>query len=410
MSGERRSLVPALVSASLVVVSLSACLLFVFTYELPRVENDAVEYLALARSVAQGTGFSQDGGLTPAVYRPPLFSFLLGGWFRATGTSSVLSVAVFQSMLHALGILAAFGLFLEILPTLAWAFCASLFLALNPVLVTRVVFVLQDTTILLFTVVGVWVTVRLIKGPSLVRAALAGTAWGVCTLAKIVSWYIPLLLLAMRFLPRRLRFTLRGKEALVLLCLFAATIAPWTVRNYIHFHRLIPVNGEGEGLLEWNVSHATITGEEPGKRYATEVYRKNLSEKDRKALLWKYVLDHPFYFFVHRVARNAIYFAAPPRDWWDYRGYFRSGNHRLNFWIPAILFHIPLFLILLIRTWQWGRGMMVPAYGFIVVVYWSYWFEHALLLGDFRFGLAVYPLLVAMAAPPVRLPGHSTAR
>ena len=385
-------------------VSLAACVIFVNSYPLPGLISDDIGYLAMARSVAKGTGFSQDGS-TPAVYRPPLFSALLGGWFRATGTSSIFSAAVFQSLLHTLGVAASFGLFLEILPSLAWAFGAALFLAVNPLLVTRVVFVLQEPTLLLFTVLAAWATVRLVKTPSTGRAALAGAAWGLCTLAKVVSWYVPLLVLAMRFLPGRLRFTLRGKEALALLFLFAATIAPWTVRNYLHFHRFIPVNGQGEGLLEWNVSHAVIPGEAPGEEYVKEVYRQNLPEKERKALLWKYVQDHPAYFFLYRVARNAIHFGAPPRDWWIHRGYFPPGEHRTGFWILAVLFHIPLYLFLLYRTLQWGRGLALPAFGFLLLLYWTYWIEHALLWGDPRFGLAVYPVLVAMAAPLARRGG-----
>lgn len=383
----------------LMAVSLAACLVFVSSYPLPGLSSDDIGYMALARSVAQGTGFSEDLGVTPAVYRPPLFSSLLGGWFRATGTSSILSAAVFQSLLHALGTVAAFGLFLEILPSLAWAFGAALFLGVNPLLVTRVVFVLQEPTILLFTVLAAWATVRLVKEPTTGRAALAGAAWGLCTLAKFVSWYVPLLVLSMRFLPGRLRFALRGKEALALLFFFTAAIAPWTLRNYHHFHRFIPVNGQGEGMLEWNVSHAEIPGETPGEQYAKEVYAKNLPEKERKALLWKYVKDHPYYFFVWGVARNAIHFGAPPRDWWIYRGDFRPGEHRTVFWILAALFHIPFYLFFLYRTWQWGRGSALPAFGFIVLLYWTYWIEHALVWGDPRFGLAVYPVLVAMVAP-----------
>ncbi|MBM2827695.1 MAG: Phospholipid carrier-dependent glycosyltransferase [Actinobacteria bacterium] len=264
---------------------------------------------------------------------------------------------------------------------------------------TRVVLVLQETTVLLFTVLAALATVRLVKGPSVVRAALAGAAWGICTLAKIVSWYVPLLVIAMSLLPGRLRFTLRGKEAAALLFFFAAAIAPWTIRNYVHFHRFIPVNGQGEGMLEWNVSQAAIPGEASGAEYVKEVYGKNLPEKERKALLWKYVKEHPYYFFVRRVARNAIYFGAPPRDWWNYRGYARPGEHRARFWILSALFHIPLFLFLLYRTGQWGRGVATPAYGFVVLLYWTYWIEHALLWGDPRFGLAVYPVLVAMIAP-----------
>ena len=384
-------------------VSLVACFIFVFSYPQPGLISDDIGYMALARSVAAGTGFSEDGGATPAVYRPPLFSALLGGWFRATGTSSIFSAAIFQSLLHAIGVFAAFWLFMEILPSLAWAFGAALFLSVNPLLVTRVSLVLQETTVILFTVLAALATVRLVKAPSTGRAALAGAVWGLCTLAKVVSWYVPLLVIAMGLLPGRLRFTLRGKEAAVLLLFFAAAVAPWTIRNYIHFHRLIPVNGQGEGLLEWNVSHAKVPGEAPGAEYAKEVYGKNLPEMERKALLWKYVKDRPYYFFVWRVVRNAIYFGAPPRDWWNYQGYTRPGEHRARFWILSALFHIPLFLFLLYRSWQWGRGLATPAFGFVVLLYWTYWIEHALLWGDPRYGLAVYPILVGMALPLVRL-------
>jgi 4-amino-4-deoxy-L-arabinose transferase-like glycosyltransferase len=398
ISASRKRIAALALSASAFLV----CQVFIFSYPPPGLISDDIGYMALARSVAQGTGFSADGGATVSVYRPPLFPALLGAWFRATGTSSILSAALFQSVLHALGVAAAFGLFLEIMPSLAWALGAALFLAVNPLLVTRVVFVLQEPTLLLFTVLAAWATVRLVKCPSVARAALAGAAWGFCTLAKAVAWYVPLLILGMRFLPGRLRLTLRGKEAAALLFLFAAAIAPWTIRNYVHFNRFIPVNGQGEGLLEWNVSHAVIPGEPPGEVYVKEVYRKNLPEKERKGQLWKYVQDHPYYFFVFRVARNAIHFGAPSRDWWIHRGDFRPGEHRTGFWILAFLFHIPLFLFLLYRTWQWGRGQALPAFGFIVLLYWSYWIEHALLWGDPRYGLAVYPLLVGMVPPLAR--------
>jgi len=69
----------------------------------------------------------------------------------------------------------------------------------------------------------------------------------------------------------------------------AAVIAPWTIRNYVQFHRFIPVNGQGEGILEWNVSHADIPGEPPGALYIAEMYGKDFSESRRKMLLLKYV-------------------------------------------------------------------------------------------------------------------------
>jgi len=378
------------------VAALTAAVLFIRAYPLPPVENDAIGYLATARNVAAGNGFTEDG-VTPAVYRPPLFSALLGGWFLLTGTSSPLSAAVFQSLVHAAGVLAAFLLFLEIVPSPGWAVAGALWLAWNPLLVTRVVFVLQEPTLLLFTTLGAWLSVRLVKAPSTPRAALAGIAWGLCTLAKVVAGFAPFLLLAMRFLPGRLRREWRGAEAAALLFCFVTVLAPWTVRNYVHFHRFIPVNGQGEGILEWNVSHAEIPGERPGSEFAEEVYRKGLPEGERKALLWRYVLDHPAYFLGYRVLRNAVHFAAPPRDWWIARGHFRPGEHRTGFWILSALFHIPLYVLLLLRSGQWWVGRAAPALGFLVLLYWAYWAQHAIVWGDPRFGLAVYPVLTGIA-------------
>jgi 4-amino-4-deoxy-L-arabinose transferase-like glycosyltransferase len=403
---------PVSVGALLFLVSVLAGLLFAQSCPLPPVHDDAVGYLSIACNVAAGHGFTQDG-VTPSVYRPPLFSLLLGGWFFLTGTSSVLSAAIFQSLVHAAGVLVSFLLFLELMPSLAWAAGAALFLAVNPLLVTRVVFVLQEPTLLLFTTLAALLSVRWVKAPSTPRAALAGAAWGLCTLAKVVAWFAPILLLAMPLLRGRIRRKWRWGEAAALLLCFTAVIAPWTIRNYVRFHRFIPVNGQGEGLLEWNVSHAEVPGERPGSEYSAEVYRKELPEGERKALLWKYVLDHPRYFFVYRVLRNAVHFAAPPRDWWIERGHFRPGEHRTAFWILSVLFHVPLYLILLLRTGQWWKGRASPALGFVVLLYWMYWLEHAILWGDPRFGLAVYPLLVGIAiagTPANREAAFSAAR
>jgi 4-amino-4-deoxy-L-arabinose transferase-like glycosyltransferase len=389
---------PRTVAVLLCAVAMAAAVAFAETWPLPEAQNDAVSYLALARNIAAGNGFTENG-TTPAVYRPPLFSLLLGGWYYLTGTQSRFSAAVFQSLEHAAAVVAAFLLFLEVAP-LGWAAAAGLFLALNPLLVTRVAFVLQEPTVLLFTTLAVWLSVRLVCHPSTGRAGLTGAAWGLCTLSKVVAWFAPIVLLAMAFLPGRLRRPWRRAEAAALLLCFFAVVSPWTIRNYVRFDRLIPVNGQGEGMLKWNVSHAEIVGERPGSEYTERVYRSAGSEKERKALLWKYVLDHPAHFFFWRVIRNAIHFAAPARGWWDSRGYFAPGQHGAVFWILSILFHVPLYVLLLLRSWQWWNGRSTPARGFLLLFYLVYWAQHAVLWGDPRFGLAVYPSLVAIALPP----------
>jgi hypothetical protein len=387
----------SLAAGLLIALSLSVGLLFTFSYPLPEVRNDAVVYLSLARNVAAGSGFTQDG-VTPMVYRPPLFSGLLGGWFFLTGTSSALSAAVFQSLLHGAGVLAAFLLFLEV-SSPAWAFAGGAWLAVNPLLVTRVPFVLQEPTLLLTTTLAAWLSIRLVKAPSVPRAAWAGLGWGVCALAKVAAWFAPLLLLGMRLLPGRAGWAWRKREAAVLLLCSVGVIAPWTARNYVLFDRFIPVNAQGAGMLKWNVMHAEIPGERPGSSLVEELYRKEMPESERNARMREYILAHPGYFFGYRVLKNAVHFAAPPRDWWIARGHFPPGEHRTAFWVLAALFHIPLYVLLLLRTIRWWKDKGPPAAGFLLLFYWAYWGQHAVVWGDPRFGLAVYPVLVAIALP-----------
>ena len=269
----------AATACGFLVLSFCACLLFVYAYPLPAVKNDAVGYLAAARSVAAGTGFTQDG-VTPMVYRPPLFSGILGGWFRLTGTSSVLSAAVFQSILHALGVVAAFLLFLEISASLGWAVAGVLFLAVNPLLVTRVVFVLQEPTLLLVDHPGG----PGIRPPCAVALPGAGGAGrgglgsgDAGESGRLVRAVSPAGDAPPTGSPS---VVLAGKGGRLSSSASPAVIAPWTIRNYVQFQRFIPVNGQGEGLLEWNVSHATIPGAStPGDLYVAEVYEKNLPSR-----------------------------------------------------------------------------------------------------------------------------------
>jgi hypothetical protein len=386
------------VAVLLFVLSLSACLGFVAAYPLPEVKNDAVEYLSLARNIAAGKGFSMDGA-TPAAYRPPLFSALMGGWFFLTGTSSPLSAAVLQSFFHAAGTAFAFLLFLEITPSLAWATCAALFLAVNPLLVTRVVFVLQEPTLLLFTTLAAWLSIRLVKAPSTPRAALAGTAWGLCTLAKVVVWFAPLLMLAMRFLPGRLRREWKGREAAALLLCFAAVVAPWTLRNYVQFHRFIPVNGQGEGMLEWIVSHAEPPGASPGRALIEEMDRRSVAGVEREKALRDYLRRNLHYVLGERILRNALDFAGPSRDWWWERGRYGPGERRPWYWTAYDVLLRFLFLCLLFRAVRAAAGRCGPAEAFAVLFCLGYWMEYALTFGAGRFALPLYPLLAAMPLP-----------
>ncbi len=407
---------PILLAGILFAAALAAGLLFSAAFPLPAVQSDAAGYLVLAQNVAEGRGFTQDG-ILPALYRPPLFSTLLGGWFFLTGTASAESAACFQSLLHAGGVAVAFFLFLELVPA-GLAFGGALFLALQPVLFTRVVFVLQEPTLLLSTTLAVLASLRLIRASTVPKAFAAGVAWGVCILGKTVAFFAPPLIFALRWLPVSCRPSIPRRHAFLLLLATALAVAPWTIRNAARFGRFIPVNGQGGGMILWNILHTEVTGD-PEREPLIAALRQDGGQKaETRERTWRFIRRHPREFLLERTLRNAVTFAAPPRDWWISRGMVRPNEHRPIFWTLSLLFWIPPYAGLVAATLSAVRKRAAaPGLCFLILFYWGYWAEHALVWGDPRFGLAVYPVLIAIALSQIeavcragRIPGPATGR
>ncbi|HZM71292.1 MAG TPA: hypothetical protein VFB95_13115, partial [Candidatus Cryosericum sp.] len=63
--------------------------------------GDMGEYIALARHLVAGDGFTSDGA-TPGTYRPPLFSCLLAGWCWLLGDTGLGTMVAFQVVAQSL--------------------------------------------------------------------------------------------------------------------------------------------------------------------------------------------------------------------------------------------------------------------------------------------------------------------
>ena len=209
----------------LFMVAFATSLLFVRAFPLPEVQNDAVEYLSLARNISEGRGFTTDSA-TPAVYRPPLFPFLLGGWYRLTESSSTVSAAAFQSLLPRRGCGGVPSVLRDCPVPRVGGFRRPLAGVQPAAGDPRGLRPSGTDDPAVHHPRRVALGSRCIRAPSTLRAGLAGAAWGLCTLTKVVAWFVPFLLLAMSFLPDRLRVEWGKKEAAALVLCFAAVIAP----------------------------------------------------------------------------------------------------------------------------------------------------------------------------------------
>ncbi len=371
------------------VISILVYFLFLWISPIPQPSGDAPEYLTLARNVANGNGFSYDGKI-PASYRPPLFSHLLGLWFKVTNTETVLSAVFFQAILQSFGVLLTFLLLFEVFSSVQIAFWGGLFVSLNPFLFTPIVFVLQESTLFFVTTLAVFLTIRWLKIQTYKKAFLAGFGWGLATLAKIVTWYVPLLLWGMWITSKifkKLNWNLLWKQILLLITVFIFTVGSWTVRNYIHFKKFILLNDQGVKALEWEVK-AGILHNFGGREYVQELKKQKLPEKEYKKKLWSYIFQHHKFFILQEI-KNFLSFTQFSREWF---GHVVGLSMRWYIWIvPVIFIQFPLYIGFFISLFK--KRMIIS---FMSIFYLIYWLEYTVIWGIPRYAVPVYPVLVAL--------------
>jgi hypothetical protein len=113
-----------------------------------------------------------------------------------------------------------------------------------------------------------------------------------------------------------------------------------------------------------------------------------------------YLGDFP----MDRVARNAIDFTGPARDWWWERGRYGPEEEREWYWVVHDVFHrfLYLFLLVLVVLTLWGK--LPPSRGFIALFCLLYWMEYSFMLGIPRYSVPLYPALLALLIPNARKP------
>lgn len=382
-------------AAALFVSQFVLCLAVVRFSGIIEPASDAAEYFSIARNLAHGLGFSYDG-ITPAVYRPPLFSSLLALWFFVTRTDHVLSAMIFQCVVLSAGAVVTYLFFRELFAHERTALTLAFVVVMNPLLFVNVAYVLEEPVLLLVTTMAVWLTVRFLRRGSGGSAVAAGLGWGLATLGKVVTWFAPFLLVAV-LCHRRKRDPLSFRRSLVIPVIMLAVVSPWTARNYHRFHQFIPVNAQGTGALEFFVSRGTLSSA-GGDVLVQQLQDRHLTPEDRRAALWKFVGDHPA-LSLAQVGKNVVWFTQPYREWF---GKVAGLSMRWFVWVwPGLLFHLPLYAGLFLGGIKAARERRTEAL-FLFLFYLLYWGEYAIYWGEPRFAMPVFPVLLGLGVEGLR--------
>jgi hypothetical protein len=191
--------------------------------------TDALDYNQLAVGIVEnGSYVSQSGQLISL--RPPLYPAVAAAIYKLFGLESYLAVSIFHGALSLVTVWLAFRLGTEVYSERVGLGAAAL-TCFYPSLLAYNQFFLSEVLFTFFVTAGALLSVKVLKTAGIGAAVLLGVALGLGALTRSVLWlFAPLLSLGLAMAthagPGR-----RMAVATVTFVAFAATIAPWAIRN-----------------------------------------------------------------------------------------------------------------------------------------------------------------------------------
>jgi len=230
----------------LIAIFVMALLLRAISVTLPRqpeVKDDAIEYDRIGLNIISGNGFSMDEHppYMPTARRGPIYPAFLALVYSAFGHSHG-AVRAIQALIGAVTCVLVFFIGRMAFNEKVGLISASLS-AFYPPMVDWCRYILTET---LFTfliasaVLFLMIAFSSSQAWHLASAFLFGTAALCRPIAVLLPFLVPLLLLIV-YRNRRRAVT----HSLAFISVAALTLTPWTVRNYMTFHRLIPITTGG---------------------------------------------------------------------------------------------------------------------------------------------------------------------
>lgn len=200
----------------------------------------------VASALTSGHGFCclfrQPTG--PTAWLSPVYPVLIGAIFKVFGTftfRAFVAAVVLNSLSSALTCFPLFYAGKRVAGTFT-ASVASWLWALSPIAVILPYAWIWDSSLsALLAATLLWSTLHLSDRPNLFGFALYGLLWGVSLLTNpAVGALLPFLLgwilvRACASNAQKVSYTLLCVALIVVICL------PWTIRNYVQFHRLVPL-------------------------------------------------------------------------------------------------------------------------------------------------------------------------
>jgi 4-amino-4-deoxy-L-arabinose transferase-like glycosyltransferase len=218
---------------------------------------DERDYNALAKNLVAHHEFAFEPG-TPVAIRPPLYPFFLAGVYSIFGVESFQIVRLLQAGMGLLTAVLLYMLGSQVHSRKAGLAVAAVF-SFYPSWLLQANMVLTESLFTLLLVAACYAVVRFYQRDSIGCIILGGLLLGLAALTRSVVWMAPPLLAAFILLTWRTAWHRRVLAGIALVAAFAATIAPWSIRNTQLFGTFVAVDVMGgRNLMMGNYEHTPL--------------------------------------------------------------------------------------------------------------------------------------------------------
>lgn len=206
----------------------------ILTPEFPLNRDTIHHYHPIAKSLAEGTGFAENGQPTARV--APGYPFFISLIYRARGNFETVRFA--QIFILGGTAVLAYLIARKLVPK-KFAILAALNVAVWPYLLLYTQLILTEVLFTFSLVAATYSLAKFHAKPTKKIALLSGLLLGLAALVRPVAMFLPLWIIVMGW-----------KKWLIVLAVFILVLAPWTIRNYMQFNTFITVAGGIEDSIK----------------------------------------------------------------------------------------------------------------------------------------------------------------
>lgn len=275
-------------------------------------QQDALDYQAIGQNLAQGIGFIGSDG-QPTSSRPPLYPLFLAASYKVFGYRDM-PVKAIQCLIDSCTVVLIMMIALLLSDARA-AFIAGLLAACYPPTILYSNLRLTECLFTFLMIAEIYFMIRAFKENRGKHLLLAGIMHGIATMVRSTLLVLPMFLLPLLLINRWRKPLL--KYGVLWFLIGSAIIAPWTIRNYMVFHKFIPVNVAGGHLLWFAIQPDAYNGDTVVElspiREFPELANMPRSQWDglMTRRMMKYAISHPIA-YISAIAPNAIRFWSLP--------------------------------------------------------------------------------------------------